>query len=201
MLQLNTPRELLNQSASVGAHYPQFDKKLEQMSKRERKEFQRLDRLVKIQHVLPKFLCEELSGRNDAMPPLQKVRQKLQPANTVLQHDTQTALENSETAWMAKIAKHRQREAPVDFETLVRIRDLKQEFCHAKSMKRSERSVNDHELLKPFAAKEPVNYQKLLNEILDGTHSLKEEERKANELAQALIHKRKPKKEQAAQRP
>jgi len=62
----------------------------------------------------------------------------------------------------------------------LRIRDFKQEFCQAKSLKRSG---NDNELLKPFVAKDPINYQQLMTRILDGTHSLQDEEKKANELA------------------
>jgi hypothetical protein len=51
----------------------------------------------------------------------------------------------------------------------VRIKDFKQEFCQAKSLKRSS---NDHELLKPFVAKDPINYQQIMTRILDGSISL-----------------------------
>jgi hypothetical protein len=51
----------------------------------------------------------------------------------------------------------------------VRIKDFKQEFCQSKSLKRSS---NDHELLKPFVAKDPINYQQIMTRILDGSISL-----------------------------
>ena len=61
MFLLGTPKNDQNLRAKVGESYPKFAGRQDQLSKVERREYQRLAKLVKFQDIIPDFVRKELS--------------------------------------------------------------------------------------------------------------------------------------------
>ena len=64
MFLLQTGRDQLNLTAQVKDLYPKFDRRFGELSKTERREYQRLAKLVRFQHNIPDFVKKELSREN-----------------------------------------------------------------------------------------------------------------------------------------